>query len=307
MDKKVTSLSKLIYRDIILVIIVTLITFLIARYLNLTEQFYAWSRHWEEYQADELLFPLFSLAISLIWFVSSRYQQIKLEDVSRQVLLSENRRLVQNLTKTQEQEKVALARELHDVFAQHLTALRTNTEIVQTLINSDDQTITRALDNIVSNTQHLHRITRSLLKTLRPPLLEFGIKVSVEELVTEWQHSHPVTLCELIFHGNEITLEDELILTIYRTIQEGLSNIARHAKANKVTIDLFFPDHNISEAPLLNLVITDNGAGFSHHNTQEGLGLIGLRERANSLNGTFTIISNDESSGSTLKLSLPLQ
>lgn len=299
------SLYKRIILDAITVASITTFTWILARYFNLTERFYNWSRVWEDYQADELLFPLFSLSLGLIWFSYRRYQHLKVKEINNRLLLSENRRLIKKLTETQDKERLFLAQELHDIFAQHLTALRTNAETIQALIGCEKMAVLNSAKMITNNVGKLYSITRSLLKTLRPPPLEFGVVMAVEDLVTEWQHSHNSIHCQLNFHGEQTELCDERLLTLYRTIQEGLSNISRHSKANNVVINIYFPEPNNNDNCTLKLHLIDNGVGLSPSIEQEGLGLVGLRERANSLNGKFSILANSPS-GSILELILPI-
>lgn len=305
MPEKSTKSHTDIATDAVIVIFFSLLTWILARYFDLSERFYNWSRVWEDYQADELFFPLFSLSLGLIWFSYRRYQHVKIKDLNNRLLLSENRRLVKRLTETQDNERLFLAQELHDIFAQHLTALRTNAETIQSLIGNEKMAVLNATKMISNNVEKLHCITRSLLKTLRPPPLEFGVVMAIEDLVTEWQHNHNSIHCQLNFHGEQSELCEKSVLTLYRTIQEGLSNISRHSKANNVVIDFYFPTLTNKHPSTLKLQIIDNGSGFNHSLVQKGLGLIGLRERAQSLNGQFSISDNDPS-GSILELILPI-
>lgn len=304
MIKESNSIYKCIILDTITVVSLTVCTWILARYFNFTERFYLWSRAWEDSQVDEFLFPLFSFSIGLIWFSFRRYQHVKTEDIKKRLLLSENRRLIKKITETQDKERLFLAQELHDIFAQHLTALRTNAETIQALIGSKKMAVSNSAKMITDNVEKLHRITRSLLKTLRPPLLEFGVVMAVEDLVTEWQHSHDSIHCQLNFHGEQSELCKESLLTLYRAIQEGLSNIFRHSNASNVSIDLHFP--NDEHQSSIKLYIIDNGIGFNHSRIKYGLGLIGIRERANSLNGQFSMAGNSPS-GSILELILPIK
>ncbi|NOQ93672.1 MAG: hypothetical protein GQ547_03435 [Methylophaga sp.] len=305
MPEKSTNMHAHIATDTIVVVSLSLLTWFFARYFDLSERFYNWSRVWENYQADELFFPLFSLSLGLIWFSYRRYQHVKINDFNTRILLSENRRLVKRLTETQENERLFLAQELHDIFAQHLTALRTNAETIQALVGNEKMAALNAAKMITNNVEKLHHITRSLLKTLRPPPLDFGVVMAIEDLVTEWQHNHSSVHCQLNFHGDQSEPCEKSVLTLYRTIQEGLSNISRHSKAKNVVIDFYFPTSTNEHSSTLKLRMIDNGSGINLERLQEGLGLIGLRERAQSLNGQFRI-SNNVPSGCILNLILPI-
>lgn len=278
------------YRDMICVSIVTLLTFSIARYFNLSERLYQWSRLWEQYQADELSFPLLAFSICLIWFSWRRYLEAKTESTEKTTLLSENRRLIRSQIEQQEHERLFLAQELHDVFAQYLIALRSHGELIQTLTTDNNSQLRQAAQKIIDNVDKLQNVTRSLLKTLRPPLLQFGIAMAIEDLVTEWQQTHQQILCQLDFHGDEPNLKEEELLVIYRTIQEGLSNAAKHSNASHIDIDLYFPSLHTPSPTIINLQLINDGVIDSDKkNSKSGLGLIGIRERASMLDGHFDL------------------
>lgn len=299
-------LIKPISHDILIISITTLLLFFIARYFNLSEQLFNWSRMWEQYQADELLFPIIGFSIGLIWFSSRRYQEAKIESFKNTDLLLENRRLVRTLIETQERERLFLAQELHDVFAQYLTALRSQADLIQTVSGDDKVTINNTAQQINNTVTKLHLVTRSLLKNLRPPLLDFGVAIAIEDLVTEWQKSNTRIQCQLKFHGDELKLNKEELLTLYRSIQEGLSNISKHSKANHVDIILSFHDQVPHSPNEVSLQIINNGeTSIDIHKINSGLGLIGIRERVSILNGDFDIRPHHpEGSELTLRFSL---
>ncbi|PHS26583.1 MAG: hypothetical protein COA83_02590 [Methylophaga sp.] len=296
-----------IIRDIMFIIAITVLTFVLAFIFDLSERYYEWSRLWEQYQADELIFPLLSFSIGLIWFSWRRYREAKAESIANISLLSENRLLIHNMTENQQHERLFICQELHDVFAQDLTALRTYAELIQTIAPTENSQLSSTTQKIINHVDKLHGVTRSLLKTLRPPLLEFGVVMAVEDLVTQWQHTHKDIQCQLEFHGMEPDLNEQQLLTLYRTIQEGLSNIARHTKASHVDIELYFPtDQQHSPAMLTLHLINDGVEHFQTEPIKTGLGLIGIRERASILNGHFNI-GPYPPSGVKLELSFPIQ
>ncbi len=310
-DLNSNSLSHLdrlkLARDTIIIITITLLSLLLALHFNLSEQFYQWTRLAEKYQADELLFPLLSLSLCLIWFSWRRYREAKTESHANTNLLSENRLLIQNMTENQEHERLFICQELHDVFAQHLTSLRTQAELIQAISLTENSLLIDTSQKIIDNVDTLHAVTRSLLKSLRPPLLEFGVALAIEDLVTQWQHAHKTIQCQLEFHGIEPDLTEEELLTLYRTVQEGLSNISRHTQANHVNIDLYFPPNQDQDSANLTLKIINDGAvNLDIHPVKNGLGLIGIRERASMLNGHFNITPYPPDS-TKLQLDFPLQ
>lgn len=284
------QIIKAIYRDIAAVSAATLLLFFIARHFNLSERLFLWSRMWEEYQADELLFPLIGFSIGLIWFSYRRYKEAHIASFKSTTLLSENRQLMRDLIDTQERERLFLAQELHDVFAQYLTALRSQADLMLVINADDGETIHNTAQQINNTVAKLHHVTRSLLKNLRPPLLDFGVAIAIEDLVTEWQKSNPQIKCQFTFQGDELKLNKEELLTLYRSIQEGLSNISKHTKASHVDVALSFNSKSTHFPASVSLQIINNGdTSIDIHKQNSGLGLIGIRERVSILNGDFDI------------------
>jgi len=148
---------------------------------------------------------------------------------------------------------------------------------------------------IIQSTEYLHSVTRSLLKTLRPPDLdELGLETALENLVSNWKMAHPEIDCSLIIRGDSRTHSESINFLYYRAVQEGLVNIVRHSRADQVSIELTFPINDQDRSSLLKL--TDNGIGMLESDTHNGgLGLIGLRERVLAVGGTFTVQSHQPS------------
>ena len=295
-------------RDILVIVVITILISCLSLFFDLSERFYQWSRLWETYQVDELLFPLLSFSICLIWFGWRRYKDSALESRESSRLLLENRQLIRKLTLTQERERLMLAQELHDVFAQYLTALRAHAEIIQvTTAETDNQVLIYNAQKVIVTVDKLHEITRVLLKTLRPPLLRFGITLAVKGLLSDWKETHPTVQCKLNFHGGEPDFNEEEMLAIYRTLQEGLSNIAKHTDARQVEVNLYFPSGKHEEPALVVLhVVNDGVENFELPIKSDGLGLVGIRERATMLDGTFEL-SPHAPSGTILKFSFPIR
>jgi len=302
---KKSSKQNIILFDLLITFTLTLITFVLAFIFDFSERFYQWTRVWEKYQADELFFPLLSLSLALIWFSWRRALESKSESNRNSELLAENRRLIQKLTATQEHERLYLSQELHDVFSQYLTVLRTQAEYIQTVAPAESYAIQNSIQKIVEHVEKLHSTTRVLLKTLKPTLLNFGVVMAIEDLVTEWKMTHESIMCHLEFEGLEPDLSEQELLVLYRTIQEGLSNIAQHANAKNVAVKLLFPPQDPQDKSILSLQLIDDGTvKFDSETVKFGLGLIGIRERVNALDGHFSITRL--SAGTKLELTLPI-
>ncbi len=198
----------------------------------------------------------------------------------------ENRLLTQHSLNLQEQERRTLARELHDEIAQSLTAIK---GIVSSIGMSHPQS-KYAVDTILTICDDLFSVVRSMMHRLRPSSLdELGLTVTLQELVNNWRQANSDSQISLDTTLLRPIQSDEVKITIYRIIQESLNNISRHARASTVSISL----HDTSEHSL-KLRIKDDGIGFNATNTTSGFGLLGIRERIESLGGTIDISSQPD-------------
>lgn len=223
-------------------------------------------------------------------FVISQVQDISAQmkvEAEYKALLMENRMLMQNSFEVQEKERRYLARELHDELGQWLTA-----------IDAESQTIYRRADrhldlqvsaeSISGSVKKMHGVIRSMLRQLRPALLDIlGLTDSLRDLQKQWRMYHPDTLCEFSLQGDLENLGEVIDITVYRIIQEALSNVRRHARATRVQVRLS-REENARSGDALLLSIEDNGRGYDLGQRSEGLGILGMRERVIAAGGTFS-------------------
>ncbi len=196
------------------------------------------------------------------------------------------RRLSGSIMTKQEQERSALARELHDELGQALTALRMDSVWLRRRMEAADakaaeraDSMSRLIDNTIDE-------VRTMSIRLRPSVLDdLGLIDALEWLAQDFENRSE-TSC-LFRHGEIPELEEKIATTAYRITQEALTNVARHAGASEVRVSL-----NCSDG-LLELRIRDNGRGFDTDRMDqvEGLGLAGMRERASLLGGKVEIVS----------------
>ncbi|GLQ00877.1 hypothetical protein GCM10007891_27300 [Methylophaga thalassica] len=304
-----------IKRDVVWITISSLITYLVASYLDLAERYIDWTALGEFYQLDEIIFVLLVFCAGLIWFSTRRISELSLSlkhNLAMQAELSQNNKkirqllndkqaLVQRIALVRESERDHLASELHDIFGQHLAAMDANLTVA--LNQTDNPTLQPILESVMDSTTVLRSITRNKLRHLKPPSLDsIGLKGAVRELVSEWKHA---------FQGSEhlsLEIQDHEIpkavaLSIYRGLQEGLRNISRHANADQVFIYL----HQFREPgnACIQLKLEDDGQGFnSNIEAQQGLGLISIRERCEALDGEFYIASR-QPQGTCLTITIP--
>jgi two-component system, NarL family, sensor histidine kinase UhpB len=195
-------------------------------------------------------------------------------------LSSENARLLRRLVILEEQERRDLSRELHDELGPLLFAIRANSEAL--LARSDhspsDNSPAAKLRQAVEALQYTNR---RILDRLRPMhIRELGLQRSVTDLVKDVETRAPDTRFELQFDIGLLVPDDVVANTIYRSVQESLTNILKHAHAIHVRISVGFQQSKIA------MSVVDDGIGFSD-NTALGRGLTGMRERVRALGGTF--------------------
>ncbi len=201
--------------------------------------------------------------------------------------INRNHRLSQQLITLQEAERKSLARDLHDEFGQCLTAIHADSTVVLQVAENRCPEILDSARAVKRLSRHLMELVSGLLQRLRPGVLdELGLLAAVQDLVETWQVRHDKIACRLTL-PDEIpdALDEALQITIYRLVQECLTNISRHAEASEVTIALTRTSPNI-----LHVEVQDNGKGFDASQA-DGFGLPGMRERVEGLGGSLTLQS----------------
>lgn len=205
-------------------------------------------------------------------------------------LLQQNRELTQRMFQLQEQERQHLARELHDEFGQWLTAIQLNVQNISNLIGMQSPDIDACIESIANSATHIQKDILRMIHSLRPALLdELGLADSLRELVDQWQVQHPAIHCELVLDGHLDNIGENLSITIYRLVQEGLTNVAKHAQASHVDVQLHRKTYASVKPDSLTLTITDDGKGLDPDMTGNGFGLPGMRERVLASGGAFSV------------------
>jgi glucose-6-phosphate-specific signal transduction histidine kinase len=223
-------------------------------------------------------------------------------------LLEENRFLIYHSMEIQEDERRYLARELHDEFGQCITAIQADAEAIAELAQESSTTdnvtakIKISADAILTVSAHIYDVVHTLMRQLRPSGLdELGLVEILQEMVRTWQARHPETRCTLTTQGKLDQLGETVNITLYRVMQECLTNVAKYANASQVTITL---EANSVTQQLI-LKVQDNGQGMSLTKPRRGLGLIGIRERTQALEGHLQLESS-EGQGMKITLTIPI-
>ena len=199
----------------------------------------------------------------------------------------EIRRLTEHLQKIREEERIAIAREIHDELGQQLTALTMEVKGLNKKLNDADEGIKQEIGNIIDLLDSMVKSVRRISSELRPSLLyNLGLVAAIEWHLAEFEKRSGI---KTIFNEpkEELELPDSLKKGLFRIFQESLTNVSRHANANKINVTLE------QKGQYLILSIEDNGQGFEKEKiaAKETLGILGMRERSQMMGGNYEIRS----------------
>lgn len=289
----------------------TLLCWLLAAQLELRERTDGLLDRFERFQLDELPFAFCMLAAGLAWYALRRRRETLAElqwreqaESHAQELLAHNRELARQLITLQENERLALARELHDELGQSCSAIRVETAYIRRSADSDRAGVLAAAARADAAARGLYESVRGLLRRLRPADLDsLGLVAALQNLCGAFGERSALP-CILTTEGldDDAPLPDAVNIALYRVAQEALSNVMQHAaSASRVRMVLARAD-----AGEVQLMVSDDGCGFDLHAATRGLGLLGAGERAAALGGTLRL-SGGPGAGTTLLLRLPLE
>ena len=194
--------------------------------------------------------------------------------------------LIGHLETTREEEKKAIARELHDDLGSALTALNMHLSLLFQQLPQEQKFTDRAA-KIRTLLTSITGATRRIQNGLRPDKLDvFGIKVAIAEQAAEFEKYSGIS-CNASLPDDALMYAPRVDIALYRMVQESLNNIAKHAKASKVDVVLDDTDEEII------LTIRDNGVGIAPERLKDVMthGLRGMRERASYLGGSVRIVN----------------
>ena len=175
----------------------------------------------------------------------------------------------------------------------------------------DDEKLSPILQTIHTSAAHLIEVTRSQLQSIKQPSLQkVGLSASIDSLISQWLVSFPNYQLSISIDVEDSWVNYDTGLSIYRCIQEGLSNIVKHAKASTISISVLTHQNKVT-AELVEkeivLIIKDNGVGVSSSKKSgSGFGIIGMRERVSALSGEFAIEAS-QPTGTEIHIKVPLQ
>ncbi len=278
-----------------------------------------------------LLKPIKSIGDALMVLEAGRYDIAvpesgppEISDICRKLNLlastleatvAENRRLAQRIIRVQDEERKDLARELHDELGPYLFAIRAaiSAHKAELQRGSDDRAkLVQTCDTLVERMETIQRMNRGVLQKLRPlGLEEYGLKSKLKSLIAMLRESHAEVEINLAVDDNLPPGDETSTLTIYRLVQEGLTNALRHAGATVIDIAIgtALPDETPPalrkpSRPVVHVIVTDNGRGLPE-GAKSNYGIAGMSERVWATGGEMRM-SGRPGGGLTLDAWIPV-
>jgi signal transduction histidine kinase len=306
--------ERAVWQDTVVVVFATAVMAILCVQFDFSEALRRWTAPWERFQLDELPAVLMVLAAGLAWFAARRYGEAgrelrrrQLAEAQLEAALTDNRRLSQQYVRLQEAERKSLARELHDELGQYLNVIKLDAVAIRDGRLTDATSLREQAGAIVTNGNHIHTVLTSLIRQLRPVGLdELGLGAALEHCIDTWRPRLPDVRLSLELSGEFGDLTEAVTLTVYRVVQEGLNNVAKHAAAGQVTMRLERTPPGTGSPDFVTVTIADDGVGVDTKVPTQGLGLIGMRERVAALAGHLEI-SSTPGSGFQLKAQIPVE
>ena len=222
--------------------------------------------------------------------------------------VEEKRQLAERAVSLQDLERKQIARELHDEFGPYLFSLRAHASALVRLAESGEparEPLQKHGSSILEQVNALQQVNRRVLEKLRPVgLAELGLSGALEALLRLWRESRPDVAIETAISRSLGETGETTELTIYRVVQEALTNAFRHARATcvNVTVEPAEQPGTYGNRGCALVRIRDNGCGLTSDH-KLGRGLTGMRERILALGGTLSVASSD--GGVTVEAIIP--
>jgi two-component system sensor histidine kinase UhpB len=215
--------------------------------------------------------------------------------------LAENRELTQIIQVRIEQERGAIARELHDELGQQVTAIKSVGLAIARRAAGQDASIEKSARLVMDCADQIYEGVHQLIARLRPSALDrFGLRDALQDLLGDWRMGHPGVVLSLTMSGPFDDLDDAWSTAVYRIVQEAVNNGLRHAQASRIDVKV------LVSADGLELEVADNGSGrLAQFQAPGSYGVLGMRERAQALGGSFEL-EQIEPAGVRVRARLPL-
>ncbi|MET0719971.1 MAG: ATP-binding protein [Tardiphaga sp.] len=214
--------------------------------------------------------------------------------------VEDKRHLAERVVSLQDVERKEIARELHDEFGPFLFALRAHGSALQRIAGADAPDMAAMQSHgraMLAQVNELQQLNRRVLERLRPAgLSELGLREALGALTRLWREAHPDVSVEMTIAPALGAMGETVELTVYRVVQEALTNVFRHAGATRVAVSIE------SESSAVVVRVQDDGAGLPTDH-RLGFGLTGMRERVLALGGVMNVTSSGQ--GVTVDARIP--
>ncbi|NEX64388.1 sensor histidine kinase [Noviherbaspirillum galbum] len=238
-----------------------------------------------------------SMMRGTIMDITERKQTVEALKRSQELL----RELTAHQDRVKEEERRRIAREIHDELGQTLLALRIDVSMLEARTAKGHPRLNQKVRGALNQIDATVKTIRTIINNLRPAVLDLGLTAAIEWQVAEFRRRSGIT-CDLEMSDEEFDVDDARATTLFRILQESLTNVIRHAKASHVLIELEQHDKQLV------MKIRDNGIGIAPgpRKGTNSFGLVGVEERIHALNGRF-IIDSAPGCGTTLSIFIPLE
>ena len=257
-------------------------------------------------EKKNLSLPSIEFLESMSPLIGEAINRFNLEDEIRESE-SHLRLLSSQLLTVQEDERKRISAELHDDIAAKLAAIKFALEKRLMLTGKMHQEVNQSLKDIISMVLETIVSTRRIMINLRPAMIDdLGILATLNWYCREFEQIFTTIHVEKQVNIEEIEIPDRLKIVIFRIVQEGMNNIAKHSGANHISLALEKTNDTLT------LSIEDNGRGFDVENktlkseTFQGFGIVNMKERARLSGGDFAIKSFQKK-GTSIKVTWPLK
>lgn len=225
-------------------------------------------------------------------------------DITEQKQAEETlRQLAVHQERIKEEERKRIAREIHDEMGQNLLALRIDVSMLHARVGASHPRLYQKVQTFMDNIDDTIRSVRAVINNLRPVVLDLGLYAAIQWQLNEFGRRSGIA-CDLSGNpkGLDTKLDDHQTTTLFRILQESLTNVARHAKAKHVHVSL----ENVRN--WLYMKISDDGIGIfpGPSRKPKSFGLMGMKERISAIGGEIRIDSS-RGKGTVLLVSIPLK
>jgi len=260
-------------------------------------------------RADGEEFPI-EASISQVTVNGKRLLTVVLRDISTRVKAADEiarshrqlRDLYQQMHEVREAERVRIARELHDELAQWLTALKMDVSWLAGQLPREEGRMREKVERMKGIVDSTVVSVRRIASDLRPAMLDdLGLVPAIEHLLHEFSQRTGIVV-GLDANAGEVEFRDPLTTSVYRMVQEVLTNVSRHARATEVRLAIRV------EGDDLTVSARDNGIGIAgaQLNSGKSFGILGIKERARTLGGGANIYSPGEG-GTVVEITVPVK